>query len=149
MIAGIQMPVKLHVIGEGENKDIFLSELKKVCDVQYHGAIRDEEKKKEIFDLCHAGINIYKEGLFIGLTVKCIDYFQHGLPIINNIRGDTWKMVEENHAGINIGADNRIDAEKLIEMRKENSGIFELFENNFTKEVFTEKCLSIIDEVTE
>ena len=33
MIAGIQMPVKLHVIGEGENKDIFLSELKKVCDV--------------------------------------------------------------------------------------------------------------------
>ena len=33
---------------------------------------------------CHAGINIYREGLYIGLTVKCIDYFEHGMPIVND-----------------------------------------------------------------
>jgi glycosyltransferase involved in cell wall biosynthesis len=147
VISKIDMPVKLHVIGDGESRDAFLSILKGICELQYHGVIRDEKKKSEIFDLCHAGINIYKEGLYIGLTVKCIDYFEHGLPIINNIKGDTWKLVEDNNAGINIDKDNLVDAKRIMNMRDSNWNIYQLFEENFTKEVFTEKCLGVIDEV--
>ncbi len=149
VISGITVPVKLHVIGEGENTEQFLEKLKQVCEVIFHGAIRDEQKKTEIFDQCHAGINIYREGLYIGLTVKCIDYFEHGLPIINNIRGDTWRMVEEYHAGINIDARNAVDANTLMNMRHSNWNIYQLFEENFSKDVFTEKCLKVIDEVKE
>ena len=147
IIKGIDMPVTLHVVGEGENTQHFLDTLKGVCEVIYHGPIRDEEKKNEIFAKCHAGINVYKEGLYIGLTVKCIDYFEHGLPIINNINGDTWNFVNEYNAGINVDKDNLINGKKLIEMRKNNQNIYNLYNENLTKEIFTEKCLKVIDEV--
>jgi len=147
VISGIDMPVVLHVIGEGENTGRFLDTLKTVCEVIYHGAIRDEDRKCKIFDLCHAGINIYKEGLYIGLTVKCIDYFQHGLPIINNIKGDTWDLVEKYSAGINVRKDTIIDGRKLIAMKKNNGNVLDLFDENLTKDIFYERCSEIIDEV--
>lgn len=149
VIKKIKMPVRLHVVGDGENRNEFLEKLKEKCEVIYHGVIRDEEKKTEIFDQCHAGINIYKEGLYIGLTVKCIDYFEHGLPIINNIKGDTWEMVEKYRAGINIDEKNRIEENTLINMRHDNWNIYQLFEENLSKDIFTEKCLKVIDEVTK
>ena len=147
VISEISLPVILHVIGEGENVDRFLNTLKPVCEVMYHGAIRDKERKKKIFESCHAGINIYKEGLYIGLTVKCIDYFQNGLPIINNIKGDTWDLVNKYGAGFNLDKDTKIDGNALIEMRKNNQRICDLFDENLTKEVFINKCLKVIDEV--
>lgn len=147
MIRRIDMPVQMHVIGEGENTEAFLNVLKPVCEVIYHGAIREEKKKAEIFAKCHAGVNIYREGLYIGLTVKCIDYFEHGLPILNNIKGDTRKLVEEYDAGLNIDEVSKIDAEKLIRMRKQNENIYELYRTHFTKEVFVQNCLKAVDEV--
>lgn len=147
IIQKIEMPVLLHVIGEGESKDSFLAAMKEVCTVEYHGAIRDEERKKQIFEKCHSGINIYKDGLYIGLTVKCIDYFEHGLPIINNIKGDTWSFVEKYDAGVNVSEHTRIDGRKLIELRKNNYRIYDLYNENLTKEVFADKCLKVIDEV--
>ncbi len=147
IISKIDMPVLLHVIGEGENTDNFTSTLSKTCEVKYHGVIRDEKKKAEIFSRCHAGMNIYKEGLYIGLTVKCIDYFEHGLPIINNIKGDTWNFVEKYGAGINVTDDLKIDGKKLIGMRKDNRNILDLYDNNFTKKEFISRCFEVIDEV--
>ena len=147
IISNIDMPVKLHVIGEGENTEQFLSALEKVCELEYHGAIRDEEKKSAIFERCHAGINIYKEGLYIGLTVKCIDYFEHGLPIINNIHGDTWELVKKYNAGINVGEDLKICGQDLIEMRKNNHSVCDLFDENLSKDIFVKKCRKAIDEV--
>ena len=146
-IRKIDRKVVLHVIGEGENCEYLIRKMKEVCELVYHGPIRDEQKKAEIFDLCHAGINVYKEGLYIGLTVKCIDYFEHGLPIINNIKGDTWRLVEEYHAGVNLDETNRVDENMLINQRNDNWNIYQLFEENFSKQIFTEKCLKVIDEV--
>lgn len=31
-----------------------------------------------------------------------MDYFEYGLPIINNIHGDTWSVIEREDLGINI-----------------------------------------------
>lgn len=149
LIAGSDMPVDLHVIGYGEKKEEMVERLSCVCQVHYYGEIRDEEQKSEIFRKCHAGINVYKEGLYIGLTVKCIDYFEHGLPIINNIKGDTWKLVEENHAGINVEKDTVICSGILQKMRQDNQNIYGLFNSRFTKESFIYACLQVIDEVLE
>lgn len=141
------MPIVLHVIGEGENRYNFVNLNSRVCEVIYHGAIRDEKEKSQIFSNCHAGLNIYKNDLYIGLTVKSIDYFEHGLPIINNIKGDTWRMIDKYNVGINISKDTRLNGEDIIKMRKNNKNIYKLFNDNFTKEVFIEKCLKVIDEV--
>ncbi len=141
--------VVLHVIGDGESRDLMLKKMKEVCEVEYHGVVRDEKRKAEIFGNCHAGINVYKEGLYIGLTVKCIDYFEHGLPIINNIKGDTKELIEQYHAGINLDQSNVVEAGRLINMRQNNWSVYSLFEENFSKEIFTERCRAIIGEVTE
>ena len=140
-------PVELHIVGEGEKTNGMINRLEKVCSVTYHGAIRDEKEKNKIFNKCHAGINIYKEGLYIGLTVKCIDYFKYGLPIINNIKGDTWNFVETNKVGVNINKNTKIKSEEIENLRINNQNIFGLFNENFTKEVFEKRCLETIDEV--
>ena len=149
IISNCNQKIKLHVIGEGENTESFINELEKVCEVEYYGAVREENKKSEICNICHAGINIYQENLYIGFTTKCIDYFEHGLPIINNIKGDTWKMVEEYDAGINVKNDLHINFDKLISQRKGYQKIVDLYNDNFTKDVFTRKCLGVIDEVVQ
>ncbi len=147
VISDCDSKIRLHVVGEGENTENFISELNKVCEVEYHGAVREENRKSEIFNKCHAGINIYRDNLYIGFTTKCIDYFEHGLPIINNIKGDTWKMVEDCDAGINIKDDTRIKSDILIRQRKNYSKIVDLYNKNFTKDVFIRRCLEVIDEV--
>lgn len=149
LISSINKNVVLHIIGSGEKTDDMLNSLKDVCEVIYHGNVYDQTEKAMIFNNCHAGINIYKEGLYIGLTVKCIDYFMYGLPIINNIKGDTWSFVENNKVGININENTVIDENQLVDMRNNNQNIIDLFNSNFTKEIFISKCFEVIDRVTK
>ena len=56
---------------------------------------------QEIFDQCWFGINVLREDLAIGITMKSISYFRGGLPIINTVQGDTSRFVEECNIGIN------------------------------------------------
>ena len=75
------------------------------ASVVYHGKIYDPQAKQDIFDKCHFGLNIMKNCVCVGLTMKSIDYFQHGLPIINNIPGDTAEIINKYKVGINIDKD--------------------------------------------
>lgn len=112
-------PVDLHIIGEGENKELFIEDAKKSgANVIDHGTVYDTDKKQEIFDSCHFGINIMKEEVFIGLTMKSMDYFAGGLPIINNIKGDTWSFVEENNIGVNYTGDITLD--QMYKVKRSN-----------------------------
>lgn len=120
--------VELHIIGDGERRDKLIS----LCEgagasVLYHGKIYNKNKKHAIFDSCHYGVNFMKCTVFVGLTMKSIDYFEAGLPIINNIKGDTWELVKNNNIGYNIG--DKIDYEKLtnydFSMRKRTREVFE------------------------
>lgn len=96
-------PVILHVVGDGERKNSLVTMAKnsgaKVVD---HGRRYDRTEKQHIFDSCHFGLNIMKRTVCVGLTMKSIDYFEFGLPIINNIKGDTWNAVKEYGCGVNI-----------------------------------------------
>ncbi|MCD7893154.1 MAG: hypothetical protein LUG60_05555 [Erysipelotrichaceae bacterium] len=105
VIKKLQMikPVKLKVIGTGEKKDIFLNRMNSInVETEYFGMIFDENRKSYIFQDCYFGINIYKNNVEIGLTMKSVDYFQMGLPILNSIKGDTEELVKSNSLGINI-----------------------------------------------
>ena len=149
IIEKCDMPVVLHVIGEGENRYNFVNVNSRVCEVIYHEAIRDEKEKSKIFNKCHAGLNIYQDNLYIGLTVKSIDYLEHGLPIINNIKGDTWKMINDYHVGINITNETELIGKEIIKIRNNNKKIYNLFNDNFTKKSFVKKCDLIINEVLQ
>lgn len=97
-------PVVLHIIGDGEKRHELIERAKNIgAEVIYHGKIYDSAEKQRIFDICHYGLNIMKESVFVGLTMKSMDYFEAGLPIINNIHGDTWNIVNDYNIGINYG----------------------------------------------
>lgn len=146
-IANCDKDIEVHIIGDGEKKEEMINSLSEVAKVYYHGLIYDSAKKKEIMANCHAGINIYKEGLYIGLTSKCIDYFQYGLPLLNNIKSDTYEFINSYDVGINIDDNCHFSSEKIIELRNDNQKIYDFYLSHFTKEVFIKELGKIIDEV--
>ncbi len=100
-------PVVLHIIGDGESRDSFIASVEATgAQVQFHGKIYDNAQKQAIFDMCSFGLNIMKDSVCIGLTMKSVDYFAAGLPIINTISGDTWAFVEEKEIGVNVNRED-------------------------------------------
>ena len=99
----------------------------------YHGIVYEEKIKEEIYAHCHFGLNIMKEAVFVGLTMKSLDYLSHGLPIINTIQGDTKQIVDQYKIGINI---DRKDMQKSLDT------LLSMHDKNYhdmrktTKEVF-------------
>lgn len=72
-----QRKAKLHIIGIGEKKEYFISELSKYnVDFVDYGAIYDENEKNQLMSFCDFGINLYRDNTMIGLTYKSIDYLQ-------------------------------------------------------------------------
>lgn len=96
--------VIIHIIGDGEKRGKLLKSLSYVehVEVKFHGIIFDEEKKENIFNKCHFALNIMKEDVFVGMTMKSLDYFAYGIPMINNIRGDIWSLIDKERVGFNI-----------------------------------------------
>jgi len=121
-------PTTLHIIGDGERKDFLIDEINSTgAIVEFYGKIYDSQKKQQIFDKCHFGLNIMKDTVCAGLTTKSIDYFQAGLPILNSIKADTSQIVEEYKIGINVTHKNMVgvvakvanaDVAELLEMRE-------------------------------
>ena len=132
-------PVRLHLIANGEKKKELLQKLfaNKVT-VLDHGAIYDDRLKQQIFDQCHFGLNIMKSSVCVGLTMKSLDYFRAGLPILNNIKGDTSEFVDTYGIGFNVDAEyaeqvKYLQEEDYLQMRKR---VKALYEEKFSKEAF-------------
>lgn len=98
--------VEVRIIGDGEKRRELVNLLEKTGTlVKFYGKIYNETKKIEILAGCDVALNIMKDNLKVGLTIKSIDYFAYGIPIINNIKGDTWSLVEKEGLGINFTGD--------------------------------------------
>lgn len=146
-------PTTLHIIGDGEKREKLIDSVRNVgANVEYHGKIYDSIKKQKILDKCHFGLNIMKDSVCVGLTMKSIDYFQNSLPIINNIPFDTTDLIRKYEAGLNINEiglkelKNKIellDEEKTIYMKKQ---AFKLFTEQFKINIFKRKLDSIINK---
>ena len=111
------------------------------------------QKKQNIFDNCHFGLNIMKDNVCVGLTMKSIDYFQHGLPIINNIQADTTKIVLENGIGFNLTNENIGLVSRQILESKSNDFLLmrentkKVFNEMFSQIAFEKKLNSIIEGI--
>lgn len=141
-------PVTLHIIGKGERQEEFVEEAKKAgAEVIFYGAVYDEQKKLEIMSRCHFGLNIMKSSVCVGLTMKSVDYFRFGLPIINNIPGDTTQLVKEKGIGIQLE-----DAEKILSLSTENclqmrSCVEQLFAESFVHSVICAQYADILKHI--
>lgn len=100
-------PVTLHIIGEGDTREAFVQAAQTAgAQVEYHGRIYDPAARQAIFDQCHFGINVMKSSVCVGLTMKSLDYFAAGLPILNTIEGDTRALIGEYGAGIELNRED-------------------------------------------
>ncbi len=141
-----QKSVELHIVGDGERKDELIDAAEKSgASVIFHGKVYNRIEKQNIFDSCHYGLNIMKTSVCVGLTMKSMDYMEFGLPIINNIMGDTWDVINEYKIGFNINelfAFNSFeyDYDSRVRVRK-------CYERHFTIDNFSKTVLDIVKNV--
>lgn len=137
-----KQPVIFHIIGEGEKKNLLIKTAKNAgAKVIYHGKVYDRLEKQQIFDSCHYGLNIMKSSVCVGLTMKSIDYFEFGLPLINNIKGDTWDAVKTYDTGINYNG-KFLDTGNYNFSRRKNARCF--FEAYLTDTIFKAMISNIV-----
>lgn len=128
---------RIHIIGDGERKDEFLDILKKnSIEIIDHGKVYEIDKLQEIFNQCWFGVNVLREGLAIGITMKSISYFRGGLPIINTVQGDTSRFVEECNIGINVDRhDVKSCVSRILNITKDDLACMK----NNTRNLFEQK----------
>lgn len=130
--------VTVRIIGDGENRKELIRRIEEVgASVEFFGKIFDEKRKIEILSDCDVALNIMKENLKVGLTIKSIDYFAYGLPIINNIKGDTWNLVATEIPGINYSGDAQDVLDFVKQLRREDHlKVLELYGKYFSENAF-------------
>lgn len=114
-------PVHLHIIGTGESKNELIASVKNVgAKVTDYGVVYDLQKKQDILDRCRFGLNIMRNTVCVGLTMKSIDYFRAGLPIVNTIQGDTFRLAINYDIGYNILNDKLVATKIACLTEREN-----------------------------
>lgn len=145
---------ELTIIGGGENAEYLKSNcMNKGITVVDYGIVYDDNKKREILQECQFGFNIMKESVFVGATMKSLEYFYWGIALVNNIPADTTKILEKYRCGININTANCQEiANKICEM--EGKEIIEICENArhvyeciFSKEVIINQLQKFFKEI--
>lgn len=129
-----QKKVVFHLVGAGESLDILAQRLRQnQVEVICYGIVYNQNELQAIFDKCSFGINMIKDDLAIGVTMKSVTYFLGGVPIINTVPGDTQKFVDDRLVGINVKRElidetvkEIIDCpvDKIIEMKKNAVSLF-------------------------
>ena len=144
--------VKLYLIGDGEKRDYFLNQLKvNEIPVEYLGLVFDDEVKHDILRRCHFGLNMYKDNIVVGLTMKSLDYFRVGLPIINMNIADTGVLVKEYQAGVDLTGDQWSKGiDELIELNSKewktmHENTYRMFHELFSEEIFIEKFRKVLE----
>lgn len=131
---------RIHIIGDGERKDEFLEILKQnSIEIIDHGKVYEIDKLQEIFNQCWFGVNVLREGLAIGITMKSISYFRGGLPIINTVQGDTSRFVEECNIGINVDRhDVKSCVSRILNITKDDLACMKNNSRNLFEQKFAE-----------
>ena len=122
---------QLHAIGDGESRKAFESAILDTgCITYFYGSVHDEMKKIQILAPCDYALSMMKSTSEVGLTTKSIDYLSYGLPLINNIKGDTWKLIANNGLGINI------QSPEIVQKNFDHSMIVKAYLSTFVKKYF-------------
>ncbi len=131
---------EFHAVGDGESRERFKAAVESTgCKAYFYGSIFDELEKIKILAPCNYAFNMMKGDISVGLTIKSIDYLSYGLPLINNIKGDTWKLVEDEGIGVNVEAKNIPNI-----VRIESKGVIDIYQKKFTRRTVTQSVEKII-----
>lgn len=145
-----QKKILFHLVGDGESRKELTERLEEEnIPYHYYGKVYDEEKKQEIYAQCHFGLNIMKDSVYVGLTMKSLDYFSHDLPVINNIQGDTLALVREKNIGLNLDENtvntlSSLTSDSYHQMVRNTE---EVFANTFAESVIEDQLDALLKEL--
>ncbi len=148
--------IKVHIVGEGEKRQELLEKLESNnIEYKFYGKNYDDQVKKYITNRCVFGINIMKSSTCVGLTMKSLEYFKFGLPILNNIKEDSIKLVEKYGVGVNV---EEVNLEKIIkqiattskeDFIKLRENVSRMYKKEFEIEILKNKIKKIFEEIIE
>jgi hypothetical protein len=72
-----------------------------------------------------------KELVQVNLTLKSVKYFSNGVPIINDIKFDTWDVVEKYEIGINISKNQDVAVDQVSLYNNRNGKVKSVFVEYF------------------
>lgn len=146
--------VEVNIVGDGEKREEFCKRMENGgAKVKFHGVIYDEKSKADIFRNCQFSLNIMKNSVCVGATMKCIEYFRAGLPVINNIPADTAGFINDYECGYNLdekSLDNVVKALVSIdksEISRMSSNSRRVYDENFSPKVFEERITKILNSL--
>lgn len=131
--------VIVNIIGDGEKKIEFITRLQECkCLIEDYGVVYDDKKKREIMSKCEFAFNLMKSYVTVGLTTKSVEYLCYGIPIINNLKGDTWDIVEKYNIGINYegNVDDIINYVDYVDYDTVKKNVYKCFNENFSITAF-------------
>lgn len=144
--------VVLHIIGDGEKATEFNNRVQaQGIDTIFYGIVFDDNKKREILQKCQYGLNVYRENLGIGLTMKSVEYYQIGLPIINAGIYDSKVMIEKFGAGFSLESEEEL-ATKISnlthkEWSEHHNLTLKVFEHYFCTAKYRKNLTDILERV--
>ncbi len=143
-------PVTLHIIGKGERQQEFIDAATAAgAEVIYYGVIYDDAEKQKILSRCHFGLNIMKSSVCVGLTMKSIEYFRFGLPIINNIPADTQRLVKNEGIGIQLNEECPEKISKFVsaDFIQARINVQDMFSKCFSEQTVSKRYKKLISEL--
>jgi len=148
----LRMPTVLHIIGSGERCEEFR---RTVADagvgVEFYGPVFDEGEKHRILSGCHYGLNVMKDSVCVGLTMKSVDYFRHGLPVVNTIPADTETLITQCGAGVHMTDPEVASQEVALQISQgvapAKEAASELFRTRFASPITEARCREILEKI--
>jgi glycosyltransferase involved in cell wall biosynthesis len=144
---------ELVIIGGGESAE----RLFKLCGeahvkVEDHSIVYDEDEKHRILSGCQFGLNIMKDSVAVGATMKSLEYFHEGLILVNNIKADTEQIVDKYRCGYNISGDlmNTINHIADLDMASESvmrRNSRDVYESLFSEKIVKEKYTKVFNRI--
>ena len=157
IIKGVEKtrPVMLHIIGLGPKRSWLLKKLKSL-NVTYvdHGASFDDGLKKDVLSSCWFGFNGFKDGTQVGLSYKSIDYLSYGVPLLNSLVSDTFRLVADEDVGFNFSNDNLeplIDKLSLLssaDVMTMKDNAYSLFKRKFSGDSYFSDMDNVLREIS-
>lgn len=143
-------PVILHIIGMGERTREFIQSARDAgAEVVFHGPVYDDAAKQEIVRRCHFGLNLMRSTVCVGLTMKSVEYFRQGLPILNNIPADTAELVRTRGVGLNPEEYSAAAVMTMEDHRKLRQNVRATFEALFSTSAVRQQYGALLDALCE
>lgn len=146
----------LHIIGDGERRQEMIDNARENGgEVCFHGMIFDDAEKQAILGQSHFALNVMKQQVCVGMTMKSLDYFSYGIPMINNIGGDIKKIVDEEQIGYNVNFQTvEHIASEILELTEEDYSTLRMrvcmsHSNYFSVNRFNKALAEIINQTVE